>query len=376
MNKIKIVVCVLLGLLLLVWINRKSSSPQVVGEKVSESALPLKYAHGFSVSKLPDDQGYLLNMNGTDASQPNVVLLLRKGAENTLSISQETRCVTIPVDRVACNSTTHLEFLRLLGVTSKLCGMCNAEYVYSDTIYQKVKQGEIVQLGNSMQVDKERLLLANPDVLYLSDEREKPASANCNIMVCEEWKESTALARAEWIKFFALFFDQYALADSLFNETERHYNEIKELARTDSVRPTLFAAGCYGDTWYLTGGLGYMSALYQDANASFLLADTMVGTVTCGMEWVLSSCQNADYWLNCQTEKRDELDERLALLSSYKSENIFHFNKRSVKRPTAYISDFYESAVAHPDWLLADVAATLHPHLFPGYETKYVGRVK
>ena len=119
-----------------------------------------------------------------------------------------------------------------------------------------------------------------------------------------------------------------------------------------------------------------MKSIYEDANARFLMADTMVGTVTTGLEWVLDRFHDAEYWMNCQQLKKSELDDRLSLLSAYQKNRIYHFNKRSIKRPVAVISDFYESAVAHPDRILKDVAAVLHPHLFEGYETQYLGTLK
>lgn len=335
--------------------------------------LELKYAKEFSAFYLSEYDSYLIKMDSKSDSQ-KVVCLYHDSLP--INFSSEVIKIRIPITRVATNTTTHLEFLKLLDELSSLCGVCSADYVFSDSIYQCVKSNKIVELGSSMQIDKERLLMAEPQVLFLSDEREKVPLNVCPMIVCHEWKEKTALARAEWIKFFSLLFDKYSVADSIFNETELKYETWKHLAMSDNHKPVVFAAGSYGDTWYLTGGDGYMSALYQDANSIFCLADTMVGTVTCGLEWLLTKFQNADYWMNCQADCLVELDERLSLLKSVQTKNVYNFNKRSKKRAHAVISDFYESAVAHPDLLLGDVVSVLHPDLFPEYETIYVDRLK
>ena len=118
-----------------------------------------------------------------------------------------------------------------------------------------------------------------------------------------------------------------------------------------------------------------MSALYEDANATYVLSDTFVGTVTCGLEWVLKTMKDVDVWMNCQENSRSALDARLSVLKSYKNEEIYNFNKRSVRRSApAEISDFYEEAVAHPDWLLEDIVAVLHHS--DDFETRYVKRLK
>ncbi len=338
-------------------------------------ALEMKYAEKFSVKEFP--WGYEMEVRfSADSSSSQRFFLLRDSSAVEAAHGEGVAVVPIPLTRFATNSTTHLEFFRLLGGLPSLCGLCNADYVYSDSIRQCMSDGRVVPLGNSLRVNEEQLLLANPQLLFLSDVREMPTREVCPQVVCAEWRERTALGRAEWIKFFALFFDKLSLADSLFCETEANYLALKSLANTDTVCPKVFAAGSYGDTWYLTGGEGYMSSLYEDANADFLLSDTTVGTVTCGLEWLLAHFSGADIWMNCQAERFDELDGRLAMLRSYKNREVYNFGKRSVKRANVVVSDFYESAVAHPDWILADVVSVFHPTLLPGYETRYVSRLK
>ncbi len=340
------------------------------------NGIKLKYAEKFSVDSCP--WGYRLNVFSDEEKHNGTVFyLVRQCCADSIKqvIEDPSIVVEIPLKRFASNSTTHLEFYRLLGVLPSLCAICNAEYIYSDTVYGWVKSGRIVELGNSMQVDVERLLTAAPEVLFLSDLREKPNVDVCSTIVCSEWKETTALGRAEWLKFFSLFFDRYVVADSIFNEIEKNYNDVKLKASKMSHTPTIFAGGCFGDTWYLTGGKGYMSALYEDANATYVLSDTLVGTVTCGLEWVLKTMKDVDVWMNSQENSRSALDARLSVLKSYKNEEIYNFNKRSVRRSApAEISDFYEEAVAHPDWLLEDIVAVLHHS--DDFETRYVKRLK
>lgn len=349
------------------------------------SDINLKYAKQFSAKQYK--WGFVItfkNGNSDSTSVPTLFLVRTQLDEkektdvnqSILHRYARSTIVEIPLRRLAINSTTHIEFLRLLNETNKLCGLCNADYVYSDDINQKVKSGEITQLGNSMQVNAEQLLLCAPDLLILSDPRETPSAQYCPTTLCQEWKESSALGRAEWIKFEALLFDKLQQADSIFNKTEERYKEFFFKAALSSYHPSVFAAGNFGDTWYLTGGKGFMASIYRDANVHYLLADTMVGTVTCGMEWLLSHYRNADYWMNCQSTRLSELDPRLKTLKSYQTREIYHFNKRSVKRGSAYVSDFYESAVAHPDIVLADLVHIFHPQFLPDHKNVYVGKIE
>ena len=340
--------------------------------------IKLKCAKKFSADSC--SWGYRLNiLTDEKVDSVSTFYLVRQQYLDSVKqvVGESSVVIGIPLKRFASNSTTHLEFYRLLDVFPSLCAICNSEYIYSDTVYGWVKSGRIVELGNSMQVNVERLMTAKPEVLFLSDSRETPNETVCPTVVCGEWRESTALGRAEWLKFFSLFFDKYDVADSIFNDIEKNYNVIKEKASKMPNTPAVFAGGNFGDTWYLTGGKGYMSALYEDANATYVLHDTAVGTVTCGLEWVLTTMKDVDVWMNCQTDSRSAMDARLSVLKSYKNGEIYNFNKRSAHRSApAEISDFYEEAVAHPDWLLEDIVAVLHPNDAPNYDTRYVKRVK
>lgn len=335
--------------------------------------IDLKYAQQFSIDEKPE--GYLLHL------KDKTYHLIRRNAceQQYPKDTSADSAILIPVKRIASVSGTHLEFFHELDSLRSIVFTCDSDFIYSPNVKEKIRSGEITPLGNSMQLDVERLFCNAPDVLLVSDASELPSKSCCPQIVCQEWKEENVLARAEWIKFFALFTDQLDKADSLFNQTEKNYLTIKRQAELATERPTLFAGGSWCDTWYLTGGKGYMAQLYHDAHADFLLADTAVGTVTCGLEWTLTHMKDADYWLNCGVLHAKELDTRLSVLKSVQEEKVFHFNKRSVSNAHATISDFYESAVAHPDVLLEDVVKVLHPSLandsLLSQPTTYIDRV-
>ena len=107
-------------------------------------------------------------------------------------------------------------------------------------------------------------------------------------------------------------------------------------------RPTLFAGGCYSGTWYLTGGDGFMAEVYADAGANFLLKDSAITTISCGLEWLLSKFSESEYWLNCGDFSMDNWDNRLRHLKSVQNGNVYHFMKRSKRDGGIGISDFYE----------------------------------
>lgn len=333
--------------------------------------IALKYASHFSVYEEP--YGYRVVLFIGEKTQGDSITYTFSREESSY-VSDGSVWVHIPVSRIGTNSGTLFEFLRLLGVSDKLVATCDTKYIFSDEIRERISSGEIIPLGSSFDINGENVLIAHPDILVLSDLRDDPHSNVCPIVHNLEWKESSLLSRTEWIKFFALLFDEFGKGDSIFSDIERRYLELRRMTDTLSERPTVFSAGNYGDTWYLTGGKGYMSQLYEDAGGRYLLSDTLVPTVTCGTEWLLEHFSEADYWMNCGTDRIRDLDARLYGMKSVRNREVFHFGKRKRKVEGVNITDFYESAVARPDVVLADVISVLHPEMLPNHKTVYLGR--
>lgn len=344
--------------------------PSVEEKLGNATMLDLRYATHFSVSVT--DFGYVVNVYPEDKSDGVFQYALTRN--DTCMVSPWMKRIHIPVSRIATNSGSNFEFLRLLGVMDSLVAACDSKFIYSDTIKERIESGKIKPLGSSYEINVEQLMVAQPDILLLSDMRDDPHADVCPVVHNFEWKESTALGRAEWVKFIGLLFDEYEKADSIFKEIELRYNALKSLTDTISHRPTVFAAGCYGDTWYMTAGKGYMAAMYEDAGGDYLLKSMDMPTFTCGTEWLLAHYSEADYWMNCDAIRLCDIDSRLQGMNSYKKGNVYHFNKRMVPGEGYSVSDFYERAVAQPDVVLADLISVFHPNLLPNHSAVYVGK--
>src|SRR5690606_15604400 len=112
-----------------------------------------------------------------------------------------------------------------------------------------------------------------------------------------DWVEQTPLGKAEWIKFFAPFFQKEQQADRLFKEIETSYLEAKQLAQKAEQRPTGLTGGLYKEVWYVAGGKSWMARFLKDANAKYLWAETEeTGSSGLSLEAVLEKAQVADFW--------------------------------------------------------------------------------
>lgn len=366
LRKYKVMFSLLFLLALEVGCRRSAVEPTALSQEIT-----LRHATHFTVEER--GFGYLLTLYPDGKGGEGAMrYALTRGTED--SLPTDAVKISIPISRLATNSGSNFEFLRLLGEMDRLVAACDAKYVYSEAVRQRIDSGAVISLGDSYNINVETLLLAHPDLLLLSDLRDDPHANQIPVAYNFEWKESTALGRAEWVKFIALFFDEWDRADSIYAAVESRYMDLKQMTDTLSSRPKVFAAGCFGDTWYMTGGEGYMASMYQDAGGDYMLKEMAMPTFTCGTEWLLAHYSDGDYWMNCDATRLGDIDERLRGMKSFQMEHVYHFSKRMVPGEGYNVTDFYETAVAEPDVVLSDLISVFHPQLLPHHDTRYVGR--
>jgi iron complex transport system substrate-binding protein len=183
--------------------------------------------------------------------------------------------------------------------------------------------------------------------------------------------ETSALGRAEWIRFYGRLFGKSHEADSLFAAIEADYNRLKSLTDSIQHRPTVLFDTRNGSAWYVPGGRSTISRLITDAGGQYIFSDnTKSGSVPLSFENVLNRGRNADTWLiryNSQSrmELRDlgKVYHPYTLFQAYEQNNVYGCN-------TAELI-FYEETPFHPEKLLRDFIRILHPDLLPNDTLRY-----
>ena len=292
--------------------------------------------------------------------------------------------IVVPVQNIAISSSTHVEFLNLLGELSTVKGVCTPHLIYNDDIRSRYANGNIVSLGDAHNVNLEQLLHLKPDVYFVASYNQQDEQAKrlqqsgVNLAFNNEWTEQSLLARAEWIKFVAAFYNKEQLADSLFSQIEGDYLEVSAIAQSVSHRPTVMAGGNFKGTWYMPSGTSYMGRLFADAGADYFYKNeaSTSASLALNFETVLNNFHNAEVWLNAPTATLNtliQMDERHNLFRSAREGRVYAFYRRTL---TDGANDFWESAVARPDLVLKDLIWALHPDLLPEYQPIYILKLK
>ncbi len=291
-----------------------------------------------------------------------------------------TQIIEVPVQRIVTMSTSYLPFLEQLAVLDRLVAIDDATYVNNPTVREMAAAGEIAQIGYGAGVNVEQLLDLAPDLImtYGSGSPDYDAhpvllNAGLNAVVNAEWLENEPLGRAEWGKFIALFFNKEALASEQFATVAQRYEELAAQAAAVAERPTVMTDSEYQGAWYVAGGNSYTAQYLADAGADFLWADEeSTGSIPLAFEAVYDKAADADYWINVglvsSLAELEGADARYADFAAFQQGNVWNNNKQQNENGG---SDYYESAVANPDLVLADLISIFHPDILPEHETVY-----
>lgn len=291
--------------------------------------------------------------------------------------------ITIPIKSIAITSVTQTGFLEKINALNSVTGVSSPRLFYNKTIAENISAGKITDLGEAFSLNLEKTLQLKPDAVIMSGYNQndpysqRVQNAGVPVIYNNEWMENSLLARAEWIKFVAAFYDKEAFADSVFNVTDKNYNAAKQKAQELKNKPTIMSGANYRGTWYVPGGKNFIAKLYADAGGSYFYAtDSTKGSLPLNFETAVKNFASTDVWLGCHFNSIDELlktDAKHALFRPVKLGKVYNFNKKML--PTT-ANDFWESAVVRPDLLLQDVISVLHPELMPGYETVYIDKLQ
>jgi iron complex transport system substrate-binding protein len=343
-------------------------------------SLKLSYARGFAIKYFTDYKEVIVYSPWVKGSVYARYYLVKDTKTKTPANGTK---VKIPLQTLVATSVTHFEFLSLLGELQTVNGVCSPNIIYNCEINKRIGEGKIADLGDNFNINVEKTLQLKPAAVMMSGYNQndpyahRVSQAGIPVIFNNEWMETSLLARAEWIKFVAVFYDKEKLADSIFAGVDKRYNDIKAKAAAVKTKPNIMAGSNFRGTWYMPSGRNYMGKLFADAGARYFYAnDTTAGSLPLNVETVLKNFSQTDIWLNCNFNSIADLvnaDAKHAYFRPVKLKQVYNFNKRLLPSTA---NDFWESAVARPDLLLSDVIAILHPEVLPGYELVYAQKLK
>jgi iron complex transport system substrate-binding protein len=349
-----------------------------------EDKVSIDYATGFTVEYFDNYKVVTVLTPWDFAEETFTYVLVQEGTEEPEGFDGAS-FVTIPVETTVSMSTTFLPFLEMYGLLDTLVAVDDPTYVTNSVVLEMAKAG-LPAVGTGPTVDVETLIALEPEVIFTNgygfpdfDTHPVLIEAGLPVVINADYMDTNPLGRAEWGKFIAVFYNVEAIANEVFEETVANYENLKAMVTNVESKPTVFFNTPWEGTWYMPGGSSYMANFVEEAGGDYLWADDpSAGTLYLGFEDVIEKgAMEAEIWLApgaFSFTAADVLaaDERFEAFSAYQNGGLWNNNK--ILSPN-FGNDFFESGVANPDLVLADLIYILHPEIMvqtnPDFATTY-----
>ncbi len=345
-----------------------------------DSSLVLKHAMGFEVNYHSNYKELVVHSPWVKGDVMARYYLVDNN--NTPTPSDGTRILT-PISNIATTSCTHIEFINRIGEIESISGVSTPNLIYNPTIREKFENASISNIGDAFSLNLERIMVLRTNAVMLSSYNEHDENSRrleqtgIPVIFNNEWTESTLLARAEWIKFVACFFNKEQLASDIYDSIESNYASIVSEFDTIANKPSILVGGNFKGTWYVPGGRSYMGRLFADAGSDYFYKnDSNYQSIPLNFETILLNFKNAEIWLNAPCSSMKELysiDEKHKLFSSAINNRVYSFNRRLNDDGA---NDFWESGLTNPDLVLKDIIWALYPDRMSEYMPTYILHLK
>jgi cobalamin transport system substrate-binding protein len=355
----------------------KSEPTKKLLKQVEGKTIQLKYAKGFSITDFEGYKTLKIKNPWPDSDKVYNYKLLDSDTKlvDTFGDTSDAT-LNVPVKTIVITSTTHIPALELLDVEQTLVGFPGTDYVSSKKIRQRIDGGFVRELGKNEGINTEVLLELNPELVVAfgvngtNKTLETIKKANIPVIYNGDWVENSALAKAEWIKFFGVLFNKEKEADSIFNIIENNYIKAKQIAKKATKQSTILSGAMHKDIWYLPNGTSPEAQFLKDANLNYLWSETSgKGSLALSFEVVFTKAKDADIWLSPSYYKSLEAlvkaNSHYTKFKAFQSNNIYSFSNTTGKTGGVL---YYELGMARPDLVLKDIIKICHPELLKDYE--------
>ncbi|MEN8227212.1 MAG: ABC transporter substrate-binding protein [Bacteroidota bacterium] len=343
------------------------------------------YATGFEVSDFGDFK--LVGVHDPWQNSRNVTFSYVLAGNSSLvpdSLS-DLPFIKTPVQRVITLSTTHVAMINELGKAKTIKGASGSGFIYDPAIRQRIEAGEILEVGYDQGLNFETIVNLDPDVLFMYGVegsvramKDKLTELGVPVVFCGDYLEPHPLGKAEWIRFFSLFYGVEEESSQMFDQVDSTYQALAALTARLDHKPVVLTGLPWKSTWYMAGGKSFAARLIEDAGGDYLWSDNQsTEAIPLDLESVYGRAVRADIWINPGAagllEELNRFDERFKELPVLQQGRVFNNNQRLTD---AGGNDYWESGSVRPHLVLADLIKVFHPDLMTDHQFIYYRKLK
>ena len=292
--------------------------------------------------------------------------------------------IRTPINSAIAFSSTQWAVFQKLGELDKVKGILESNYTKNEEILRLVSEGEIIDVGMSTNVNTEKVIHLQPDLILYTpyptlDFSNLGKLSGSTMLPFPDYLESHPLGRAEWMKVIGILCGKEDVTNKWFSDVVKRYESLSSICTEVEKKPTVFSDLPFENQWYVPGGKSYIAKIFNDAGADYIWKhNESTGSLHIDAENVLLNAQNADYWRVINSYDEPFTYERLA------KENELYPLFKAFKEKQLLVCDvrecgYFEQSQYESDVLLADFIYHFHPDLlkkeWKNYTPKYFKRL-
>lgn len=354
--------------------NENADSKEVKQEStLKNKANKIKYATKFQVEYL--DNNVKLVTDGVDRK----LLLVPKG-EKKPDGYDNVQVIKTPIDNVLLCSSVHNSLIRPLDVfdTVKCVTTHDIDKGHIDEINDRMKKGSITYVGKTNALDYELIKSKKPEVAFIISvdvPKLAPKFDELGIpyVVESSYLENHPLARMEWTKFMALFYNKEDIADKHLQKAEDTIKRVSE--KVKGKDKPLVTAGIPSKGKFLVKlGGSYQAKMYDIAGGDYVFKDVesnKSGASSMTFEDFYAKSSNADIYVYDAMGKI-----RPKAINDIVKQVPITQNMKSIKNGELWVSQpWWYQSVDKLDEIIEDLAAIYHPEEFKDHKIRHYYKV-
>ncbi len=382
MNKLSLLL--IPGIVFIGCTNRAPEDRRLLGSSVPDTTM-VRFADGFSMKQQGDVMIITVRNPWQNASGIQYNYILSDTFSRSVIVDDFTCHIKTPVSNVVCLSTTHLGFISFLNEITSVSGISGKSFVVDETLRKRINQNLIADVGYDENLSYELLLKIKPDIVFaygvgmgITNTVRKLNELGIPVVLIGEYLEEEPLAKTEWVKVFAAFYNKEQEAAAGFDSVVGRYHNLVDLAAGTENKPAVLLGLPWRGTWYISGSRSYVARIIKDAGGKYIMDHLDFNeSRPMNLEEVYKQALAADYWLNpgdaISKTAILSVDERFGKLPCYTEDRVF--NNNNILNNSGG-NAFFEAGVVEPDIILSDLIYILHPQLLPSHILKYYKKLR
>jgi iron complex transport system substrate-binding protein len=296
------------------------------------------------------------------------------------------RVVTVPAQRFVLTNLAFVSAAVRMGLLDSLAGVSSMNGVSQPDVIERYKKRQISEVGTGLHSSVEIAMATDTELLFTFysawpnyNTHPKLWEVGIQGLPTADHFEQSSLGRSEWIKFLALFFNREREANEIFAPAAARYEELRKLTAGVSERPEVLVGWPSGrDIWNLNGARNFFAALVADAGGQYFWNDNLsYSLIPANLEQVFDEQRESRIYISrsFSAANRAALAAKhpiMPTLQAFSSGRIWSPDKNTQvhRRPP-----WQDQSLDHPDVVLKDMIAALHPELLPHYEPYYLRKL-